>query len=93
MHRTSRKRSVDVTIVNELGLHARAAARIAMLADKAESKIWMIKDGEKADASSIIDILALACHKGSKITLTADCQTDTDTLTDIVNLIRKGLSD
>ena len=56
-------------INNELGLHARPAALIAKLAQQAESNIWIIKDGTKVDAASIIDILSLACVKGTEITL------------------------
>ena len=63
--------SREVVIVNELGLHARSAAKIAKLAQNTKSTIWLIKDNEKVDASSIIDMLTLACEKGSKILLTS----------------------
>jgi phosphocarrier protein len=53
-----------VVIINELGLHARSAARIAKLAQNANSKVWLIRGKERVDASSIIDILSLACPKG-----------------------------
>ena len=72
--------SRDVTITNAFGLHARAAAKIAKLVQSVKSKVWIIKEGEKADASSIIDILTLACEKGSKITLKIDDQSDLEIL-------------
>ena len=64
--------SRDVTLINELGLHARAAAMIAKLAQTARSKVWIIKDGEEVDASSVIDILTLACAKDSNVQLRID---------------------
>jgi len=85
--------SKSVMITNELGLHARAAAKIAKLAIKAEEIIWIIKDSEKVDASSIIDILTLGCSKGTKITFTTDNESDLDILNDIVMLVEKGFGE
>ncbi len=85
--------SRDVTIINELGLHARSAAKIAALAQKGKSKIWIIKDEEKVDASSIVDILTLACAKGTKISLTIDDRSDVKILNAIAKLIEKGFGE
>ena len=85
--------SREVTIVNELGLHARAAAKIAALAQTAESKIWLLKNEEKADASSILDILMLACPKGTKIKVSADKSSDITILNRIVELVRSGFEE
>ena len=82
--------SRDVLIINELGLHARSAAGIAKLAQNANSKVWLIRGKERVDASSIIDILSLACSKGSKITLKIDEESDIDILNEIIELIKKG---
>ena len=54
-------------IVNELGLHARSAAKIVELAGKHESELFLRKDGREVDGSSIISILTLACPKGTEI--------------------------
>ena len=85
--------SKEVVIVNELGLHARSAAKIAKLAQNAKSTIWLIKDNEKADASSIIDILTLACPKGSRIALSADSQSDIDIINNITALVERGFEE
>ena len=82
--------SRDVVIINELGLHARSAAGIAKLAQNANSKVWLIRGKDRVDASSIIDILSLACSKGSKITLKIDEESDIDILNEIIELIKKG---
>ncbi|MFO7666290.1 MAG: HPr family phosphocarrier protein [Desulfobacterales bacterium] len=85
--------SKSAMITNELGLHARAAAKIAKLAMQAEEIIWIIKDGEKVDASSIIDILTLGCSKGTMITFETDNESDLDLLNDIVMLVEKGFGE
>ena len=85
--------SREVVIVNELGLHARSAAKIAALAQNSKAAVWVKKDAEKADASSIVDILTLACEKGSKITLIIEDKADRPILEDIVNLIENGFGE
>ena len=85
--------SREVVIVNELGLHARSAAKIAKLAQNTKSTIWLIKDNEKVDASSIIDILTLACAKGSKIILRVDSKPDIHILNEITALVEKGFEE
>ena len=85
--------SRDVVIINELGLHARSAAGIAKLAQNANSKVWLIRGEERVDASSIIDILSLACPKGSKITLEINEESDIDILNEIIELIKKGFGE
>jgi phosphotransferase system HPr (HPr) family protein len=85
--------SREVVIVNELGLHARSAAKIAELAQNSKAAVWVKKDTEKADASSILDILTLACEKGSKITLIIEDKADRPILEDMANLIEKGFEE
>ena len=85
--------SKNVIIINELGLHARSAAKIAKLAQNAKSTVWLIRGEEKVDASSILDVLTLACSKGSKITLKVNNQSDIDILNRIVDLVEKGFEE
>ena len=93
MHHSANKLSRCVTITNDLGIHARSAAKIAKLAQKVKSKVWIIKDGKTADASSIIDILTLVCPKGSIITLKIDDPSDLGILNDLVQLIESGFGE
>ena len=93
MDESSKEYSKEVIIVNELGLHARSAAKIAKLAQNAKSTIWLIKDNEKVDASSIIDILTLACEKGSKILLTVNSKSDIHILNNITALAERGFEE
>ena len=91
--RSAPELSRQVIIVNELGLHARSAARIAELAQNSKAAVWVKKGAEKADASSIVDILTLACGKGSKITLIIKDKADRQILEDIANLIESGFGE
>ena len=85
--------SKDVTVVNDFGLHARSAAKIAKLAGDAVSKVWVQKDEERVDAGSILDILTLACEKGSKLTIIINDKSDMETLNHIVELVKSGFGE
>ena len=54
-------------ITNELGLHARAAAKIVALAQQYHSKLFLKKDEQEVDGTSILSILTLACPKGTEL--------------------------
>jgi phosphocarrier protein len=85
--------SRDVTVVNELGIHARSAAKIAELAQNAKSKVWLQKGEEKVDGKSIIDILTLACEKGSTVRIAIEDRSDMDIVNEIVKLFRNGFGE
>ena len=93
MNKSENELSRCVTITNDLGLHARSAAKIAKLVQNVTSNVWIIKDGKRVDASSIIDILTLVCPKGSIITIEIDNQSDTGILNDLVQLIESGFGE
>jgi phosphocarrier protein len=93
MNKSENELSRCVTITNDLGLHARSAAKIAKLVQNVTSNVWIIKDDRKVDASSIIDILTLVCPKGSIITIEIDNQSDTGILNDLVQLIESGFGE
>ena len=85
--------SQDVTVVNEMGLHARSAAKIAELAQNAKSNVWLKKGEESVDGKSIIDILTLACEKGSIIQIVIEDPSDMDILNKIIQRIRNGFGE
>jgi phosphocarrier protein len=62
----------EVEIVNRLGLHARAAAKLVQTAGGFDSRLWLLKDGEEVDAKSILGLLLLAAGQGSRVTLRAE---------------------
>jgi phosphocarrier protein len=85
--------SRSLPIVNDLGLHARAAAKLANLAQEAEGGIWVSNGVETADATSIIDLLTLACLKGTEVTVHIDSPADIDLLNRIAALVENGFGE
>jgi phosphocarrier protein len=85
--------SITLRIVNDLGLHARSAAKLAKLAAEAAGGVWIMKNGEAADATSVVDILTLACPKGSTITVSIGDEADAKTLERIDAMIRNGFGE
>lgn len=83
----------QVTVVNELGLHARSAAKIARIAQNACSGVWVMRGAERADATSVIDVLTLACEKGTALTLAADDPQDAPVLDELVRLVESGFEE
>lgn len=82
-----------VTVTNSLGLHARPAAMVAQLALKAESNIWLIKNDQQVDASSIIDILTLECGKDTELLIQAENASDMAVVEKIAALFEKGFAE
>ena len=62
----------DLQVLNKLGLHARAAAKVVFIANKFVSDITLVKDNKQADARSIMKILMLSASKDSIINITID---------------------
>ena len=59
----------QLRIINKLGLHARAAAKVVHLANEFESEIFLGVDGEEINAKSILGLLTLAATQGTPLTL------------------------
>lgn len=79
--------SRSVTVVNQLGLHARAAARFVHLATRFDSQIRVGRDQKLMDGKSIMGILLLAAARGTLLTISADGpdeQAAVDALTELV---------
>jgi len=89
----NKKKYRHTTIKNELGLHARSAAQIAHIAGNSIGPVWIEKDDEKSDASSIIDILTLACAKGTKLTISIEDPGDLPILDAIADLVDSGFGE
>ena len=59
----------ETEIINKLGLHARASAKLTQLAGKYQSEVWMSKGERRINAKSIMGVMMLAAGKGSKVVL------------------------
>ena len=73
-------------ILNKLGLHARAAAKVVSTANKFESRIIITKDGKNADARSIMKLLMLSASQGSSIRVEVNGADQNDAMESIERL-------
>jgi phosphocarrier protein len=64
--------SVELTIVNKLGLHARASAKLTQVASAFRSEIWLARNGRRVNAKSIMGVMMLAAGKGATVTVEAE---------------------
>jgi phosphocarrier protein len=62
-------RQLEVDIVNKLGLHARASAKLTQLAGTYKSEVWLSRSGRRVNAKSIMGVMMLAAAKGSSLTI------------------------
>lgn len=62
----------EIEIVNKLGLHARASAKLTQLAAKFPCEVWMTRNGRRVNAKSIMGVMMLAAGQGSTILLETD---------------------
>ena len=77
----------EVEIVNKLGLHARAAAKLTEVAGAFASEIWLSRNGRRVNAKSIMGVMMLAAGKGSRIVIEAEGEDAEGALAALVKLI------
>ncbi len=83
----------EVLIVNERGLHAKSAGQVVKIAKKAQGTVWIIKGKEKADAASILDLMALYCPPGTRIRIAIDNPVDIGILKILCALVENGFDE
>jgi phosphocarrier protein len=77
----------EVTIVNRLGLHARAAAKLVNLASEYAADVRVAKDGKEVSGKSIMGVMMLAAAKGTRIRLIAEGRDEDEALSALETLI------
>ena len=85
--------SRTVTVVNQLGLHARASAKFVHLATRFESQIRVIRDTKVMDGKSIMGILLLAAARGTAITVEAAGVDEHAAIDALVQLVESGFGE
>ena len=80
--------SVEVEIINKLGLHARASAKLTQLAGGFESDIWISRSGRRVNAKSIMGVMMLAAGIGSTVKLEAEGKDAEAALAALLKLIQ-----
>lgn len=78
-----------ITIINKLGLHARAAAKLVSLASQFESDIKLIKNTHEVNAKSILGVMMLAAAKNTVLELTADGPDEAEAMDALQALVEK----
>lgn len=77
----------EIEIVNKLGLHARASAKLTQTAGQFESDVFIIKGGRRVNAKSIMGVMMLAAGKGSKVELEVGGSDEAAAMEAVVSLI------
>ena len=85
--------SRSVTVVNELGMHARAAAKFVHLAARFRAQVRVARDGREMDGKSIMGILLLAAARGTTITISADGPDERDAVEALAQLVASGFGE
>ena len=77
----------ELEIINKLGVHARASAKLTQLASKYPCEVWMTYNNQRINAKSIMGVMMLAAGKGSTVLLEADGQDEETCLQALTTLI------
>ena len=85
--------SRHVTIVNRRGLHARASARFVKCAEAFEAAVYVVKDGQSVEGTSIMGLMTLAAAPGSTIELTAEGPQAEEAMAALAGLVESGFGE
>ena len=77
----------EVEIVNRLGLHARASAKLTQTAGQYAAEVWLSRNGRRVNAKSIMGVMMLAAAKGSRISVETNGADETPAMQAITALI------
>jgi len=77
----------EAEIINKLGLHARASAKLTQLASGFSSEIWLSRNGRRVNAKSIMGVMMLAAAKGSRILIETDGSDETAAMQALQQLV------
>ena len=83
----------DVTITNNIGLHARPATFFIQKANSYKSSIWIEKEDRKINAKSVLGVLSMGIAKGMTVTIVADGQDENDAISGLSDLIDTGFAE
>ena len=77
----------EAEIINKLGLHARASAKLTQAAGTDASSVWLSRNGRRVNAKSIMGVMMLAAAKGSKVTIETDGPDESEAMKALLALI------
>ena len=85
--------SRDVMVVNQLGMHARAAAKFVHLAARFQSQIRVTRDAREMDGKSIMGLLLLAAARGTTIRISAEGGDEVAAVAALIDLVQAGFGE
>jgi phosphocarrier protein len=77
----------DALIINKLGLHARASAKLTQLASQFPCEVWMSRNGKRINAKSIMGVMMLAAAKGTTVSIETNGEREEEAMTALIYLI------
>ena len=77
----------EVEIINKLGLHARASARLTQVAGQFKSNVWLSRNGRRVNAKSIMGVMMLAAAQGTKLTIETEGPDESEAMEAVAGLI------
>jgi phosphocarrier protein len=77
----------EVQIINKLGLHARASAKLTQLASRFQSEVMLARDQRRVNAKSIMGVMMLAASKGTTISIETNGADETEAMQALLALI------
>ncbi len=77
----------EIEIINRLGLHARASAKLTQLASSFPCEVWLERDGRRVNAKSIMGVMMLAAAKGAQVTIDTSGEREDEAMDALVALI------
>ena len=77
----------ETTIVNKLGLHARASAKLTQLAGRFQCEIWMTRNTRRINAKSIMGVMMLAAGIGSTVLIETEGADESEAMDELLALI------
>ncbi len=77
----------DAQIINKLGLHARASAKLTQLASQFPCEVWLSRNGKRINAKSIMGVMMLAAAKGSSISIETNGEREDEAMSALLALI------
>ena len=79
----------EIEIINKLGLHARASAKLTQLAGKFTADVWVTREGRRVNAKSIMGVMMLAAAKGATVMVETNGPDEAEAMAALVGLINE----
>ncbi len=77
----------EVEIINKLGLHARASAKLTQVAGRFQANVWVSRSGRRVNAKSIMGVMMLAAAMGSKLVVETEGPDEAEAMAAVMQLI------